>query len=83
MARRLDEAAALKIKKLKVSGLNAYPESWRYYPFDNLAAHILGFVGYKNDKLVGRYGLELYYEPMLKRDALDSKINSFAELFLI
>ena len=81
LARRLDEATALKIKNLKMSGLNAYPESWRYYPFDNLAAHILGFVGYKNDKLVGRYGLELYYEPMLKRDASDSKINSFAELF--
>lgn len=81
LARRLDEAAALKIKSLKIAGLNAYPESWRYYPFDNLASHILGFVGYKDDKLVGRYGLELYYEPMLKRDASNSKMNSFAELF--
>ena len=56
-----------------MSGLNAYPESWRYYPFDNLAAHILGFVGYKNDKLVGRYGLELYYEPMLKKRRIGLK----------
>ena len=58
LARRLDETAALKIKNLKMPGLNAYPESWRYYPFDNLASHVLGFVGYKDDKLVGRYGLE-------------------------
>lgn len=81
LARRLDETAALKIKSLKMPGLNAYPESWRYYPFDNLASHVLGFVGYKDDKLVGRYGLELYYEPMLKRDSSGSKLNSFAELF--
>ena len=66
-----------------MSGLNAYPESWRYYPFDSLASHVLGFVGYKDDKLVGRYGLELYYEPMLKRDSSGSKRNSFVELFLI
>ena len=81
LARRLDEETAFKIKNLKMPGLNAYPESWRYYPFDNLASHVLGFVGYKDDKLVGRYGLELYYEEMLKRDASSSKLNSFAELF--
>ena len=81
LARRLDETTALKIKNLKMPGLNAYPESWRYYPFDNLASHVLGFVGYKDDKLVGRYGLELYYEDMLKRDASSAKLNSFAELF--
>lgn len=81
LARHLDEATALKIKNLKITGLNAYPESWRYYPFDNLASHILGFVGYKNDKLVGRYGLELRYESLLKRDVSDLKSNSFAELF--
>ena len=51
--------------------------------FDNLASHVLGFVGYKDDKIVGRYGLELYYEPMLKRGSSGLKMNSFAELFLI
>lgn len=81
LARHLDEETALKIKNLKIAGLNAYPESWRYYPLENLASHVLGFVGYKDDKLVGRYGLELYYEQMLKRDNSDSKLNSFAELF--
>ena len=81
LARRIDEETAGKIKNLKIVGLNVYPESWRYYPFDVLASHILGFVGYKEDKLVGRYGIELYYEAMLKRGALDLKKNSFTELF--
>lgn len=81
LARRLDEETAFKIKNLKIAGLNVYPESWRYYPFETLASHILGFVGYKEDKLVGRYGIESYYEAMLKRDAADLKRNSFTELF--
>lgn len=81
IVRRLDEETAIKIKNLKIVGLNVYPESWRYYPFDNLAAHILGFVGYKNDKLAGRYGIESFYETTLKRDAIDLKRNSFTELF--
>jgi len=81
LARRIDEETAVKIKNLKIAGLNVYPESWRYYPFDNLASHVLGFVGYKEDKIVGRYGIESYYETMLKRDALDLKKNSFVDLF--
>lgn len=81
LARRLDEETAVKIKNLKIAGLNVYPESWRYYPFDNLAAHVLGFVGYKNDKLIGRYGIESYYEETLKRDAMNLRQNSFSELF--
>jgi len=81
LARRVDEETAVKIKNLKIAGLNAYPESWRYYPFDTLASHVLGFVGYKEDKLVGRYGIESYYEEMLKRGVLDLKKNSFVDLF--
>lgn len=81
IARRLDEETAIKIKNLKIAGLSVYPESWRYYPFDSLASHVLGFVGYKNDKLVGRYGIESFYEETLKRNAADLKRNSFTELF--
>ena len=81
LVRRIDEETANKIKNMKIAGLNVYPESWRYYPFDNLASHVLGFVGYKEDKLVGRYGIESYYDAMLGRDTMDLKKNSFTELF--
>lgn len=81
IARRLDEETAIKIKNLKISGLSVYPESWRYYPFGSLASHVLGFVGYKDDKLVGRYGIESFYEETLKRNVADLKRNSFTELF--
>ncbi|RJQ30600.1 penicillin-binding protein 2 [Candidatus Parcubacteria bacterium] len=81
VARQVGEDAALKIKDLKIAGVNAFPESWRYYPSDDLASHVLGFVGYKGDKLTGRYGIELQYENALKREETSGKNNSFAELF--
>lgn len=81
VAKHIDETTAVKIKSLKITGLSAYPESWRYYPFDNLGSHVIGFVGYKDDKLSGRYGLEMSYENLLKRDVSSVVSNSFAELF--
>lgn len=82
LVKHLDEETADKIADLKISGLGVYPESWRYYPSDNLASHLLGFVGYKDDKLVGRYGLEAKYEDLLKKSAdSEASANSFAELF--
>lgn len=81
LARRVDEDAAKKIKTLNIKGLNVFEDSWRYYPADTLASHVLGFVGYKGDELAGRYGLESEYERVLKRNFQGSSINSFAEIF--
>ncbi len=62
---KLDDEAAAKIKSLKLSGVYLTSEGWRWYPQDNLASHVLGFVGMKNDQRVGQYGLEGYYEKEL------------------
>jgi len=77
---RIDNEAAQKIKDLKIKGLDVFSENWRYYPADNFASRILGFVGYKGDELVGRYGLEQYYESVLTRNNKGNFINSFAEI---
>jgi len=42
------------------------PEEWRTYPLKSLAAHVVGFLGYKDDELIGRYGLEHYFEDELR-----------------
>ncbi|MBI4692203.1 MAG: penicillin-binding protein 2 [Candidatus Terrybacteria bacterium] len=81
VARRLDNETAKKISDLKIKGVNVFLENWRHYPADNLASHILGFVGYKKDFLLGRYGLEQYYENILSRGEENNFINSFAEIF--
>jgi cell division protein FtsI/penicillin-binding protein 2 len=81
IVRRLDNETAQKITDLKIKGVDVFSESWRYYPADNLASRVLGFVGYKENALVGRYGLEQYYESVLSRNEENNFINSFAEIF--
>ncbi|MDP3051916.1 MAG: penicillin-binding protein 2, partial [bacterium] len=83
IAHRVDFAVADKIKNLKLAGVNVFPEEWRFEPGNFLASHVLGFVGYEGNDLVGRYGLEEYYEDVLKgkKDTL-AKSDSFAATFL-
>ncbi|MFH1979401.1 MAG: penicillin-binding protein 2 [Patescibacteria group bacterium] len=82
VARRLNLDQAEKIRNLEIEGLAVLSEQWRFYPGGSLASQILGFVGYKNDELTGRYGIERYYEKVLKgeEDRLKDG-NSFAMLF--
>ncbi len=70
-----------KLLKLKISGVEVVPTNWRFYPAGKLAANVLGLVGYQGDALAGRYGLESYYEDVLKRDESDLYQNIFAEIF--
>lgn len=57
---------AAKIKSLKIQGLNIGSGTDRFYIFDNLASTVLGFVGFRGDKRAGQYGLEAYYDDVLR-----------------
>jgi cell division protein FtsI (penicillin-binding protein 3)/stage V sporulation protein D (sporulation-specific penicillin-binding protein) len=83
IATQIPEDKIQKINKLDLPGLIIEKENWRYYPGDNLAANVIGFVGYDNTgtSLEGRYGLEKYYNDNLKRDDSDLYTNAFAEIF--
>ena len=81
IATHVSEDDAARIRGQKLSGVQLYRDQWRYYPGDNLAAHAIGFVAYDGDKLVGRYGLEHYYESVLARNSSDLFVNFFAEIF--
>ena len=50
------------IDSLKLDGVYLVKESKRYYPYDNLLSHVLGYVGIDNQ---GLSGLELYYDKYL------------------
>lgn len=52
-----DEVAAL-IEKEDMDGVGIAPESFRYYPGGELAANVIGFVGYSGDEKKGQYGIE-------------------------
>jgi len=80
IAHRLESETAQKINDLKIAGVDVYSESWRYYPANNLASRVIGFVGYNGNELTGRYGIERYYESILARSSQNNFVNSFAEI---
>lgn len=81
LGKRLPVDVAEKIKALKIPGLSVAEERWRIYPGETMAAHTIGLIGYNDNELAGRYGLERFYEPVLKRNGDDAFINFFAEIF--
>lgn len=63
---KLTDEEIKKINKLNYKGLDFIKETYRYYPDGMTSSHIIGFVGYQKDELVGNYGLEGYWEKELR-----------------
>lgn len=82
IAHRLTREQADKINTLPFKEISVYKEKWRFYPSSNMAARIIGFVGYSNEnQFAGQSGLERYYEDVLARNDNSLNINFFAEVF--
>jgi len=81
LEKRLDDRSAGEINALKLDGVILVKNRWRYYPAENLASHTLGFVGFLGDEVLGRYGLESYYNDVLHRRGESLYTNFFAEIF--
>ena len=64
--RRLSYEIADKIEALHLEGVYLVKESKRYYPYGELLAHVLGYVGIDNQ---GLSGLELQYDEYLTGEA--------------
>lgn len=60
--RRLSFLVADRIEELKLDGVYLLKESARYYPYDKMLSHVLGYVGIDNQ---GLSGLELMMEDYL------------------
>lgn len=61
--RKLDAEKAREVRALGLPGIYLTEEGRRYYPFGELAAHVLGFVGIDNQGLAG---LEARYDSRLR-----------------
>lgn len=59
------EDTMAKVKDLKAAGIGYTEEEARFYPENDLGSQFLGFVGVKDDKKIGQYGLEGYFEKEL------------------
>ncbi len=54
-----------KIQELELAGIYGIEETHRYYVDDNIGSNVLGFLGVKEDKPFGLYGLEGYFQDIL------------------
>jgi len=66
LIKKADLEIVEKIKNLNIDGLEISLKEWRYYPNNELASHLIGFVGMIEEGNIGQYGLEGYYENKLK-----------------
>jgi stage V sporulation protein D (sporulation-specific penicillin-binding protein) len=83
IATHITEEDIRKINELNLPGLIVEKEKWRYYPGGKLGANVIGFVGYDDSgkNMVGRYGLEKYYDDYLERNGNNLYVNTFAQIF--
>jgi len=81
VATHVNNETAEKIKSLNLYGITLATDKWRFYPGGKMAAQTVGFVAYNDNELAGRYGLERYYEDILKKDPKSAYNNFFAEFF--
>jgi len=61
--KKLSSEEVEKLKQLKLNGIYLSKEKIRYYPFETMACHALGFVGGDGN---GQYGIEGFYNDILK-----------------
>ena len=64
--KRISQEEAEKIENMKMKGIYLAEDIFRYYPAEDLASNVLGFVGWKENSLEGRYGIESYFEDKLR-----------------
>ena len=81
IAFRLTSEESSRVRAQKIPGVIIVGDQWRYYPAGPLAAHAIGFVGYKGDRKVGVYGLESEWQDTLSKFSSGQYVNPFAEIF--
>ncbi|EKE16206.1 MAG: hypothetical protein ACD_11C00027G0006 [uncultured bacterium] len=64
--KKISDEELSKLKDLNMKGIHFLPEIYRYYPADELASQIVGFVGSNGEQTKGIYGIESFWEKELK-----------------
>ncbi|MEK7628712.1 MAG: penicillin-binding protein 2 [Patescibacteria group bacterium] len=82
VAKHVSREVVEKINALKIIGVSTSPERLRIYPGRTHGAHVLGFVGYKADRRVGRAGLERYWEDKISKKNEGPNKSFFADLLV-
>lgn len=73
--RKIDPAAAGRVRALQLDGIGFLTEHRRYYPQRELAAHVLGYVGLDN---TGMSGIEYAFEDEIRGRAAKIVVHTDA-----
>ncbi len=65
VAKKVEKEIIERIKEKKLSGVYSMDEMLRYYPGEELASQIIGFVGSDGESFSGRYGVEASWNEVL------------------
>ncbi len=66
LAQNVVDRDASKIKSLKLPGVILESKQKRYYPEKSISGQLLGFVSYQDETAKGVYGLEGYFDELLR-----------------
>ena len=80
LKRKLTDAEVEKVKDLALEGVIIGQEERRYYPLGSIGAQILGFVSYDASSQ-GQYGVEQYFQEVLKGKNISVPSRSFTSYF--
>jgi len=75
VARKLTEEKVEEIMSLELEGVYTKGEKLRHYSAGPLSSHVLGFVGYRGNERVGQYGIEGYYDDLLRGKTEVSEVS--------
>lgn len=66
LKRKVDAETVEKIRALSIGGIGFSPVWYRTYPEEGLGGQLFGYVGYRGDEERGLYGLEGYFNEIMK-----------------
>ncbi len=79
LVEKADSGQIKEIENLNLNGIYIKSRLLRFYPFGELASHLLGFVGLIDDEKKGLYGAELYFDEMLSGEPGEVRDNKIIE----
>ncbi len=81
IAEKIDRATVDELKKIEEPGMVYVLQKDRFYPGGSLGSNLLGFMSFTENEFSGSYGLEKYYDHILRRDTSVKTTSIFASLF--
>src|SRR3989344_892083 len=81
LARKLTNDQIEQIKAIGSKGVGISYEIDRFYPGDELASNLIGFLGYDENGRNGQYGIESYYNDQLFGKSWSAPNYSYSSIY--